>query len=108
MRRFWLLGLALLVAAPGVLQAQFVADRYRLTEAEQIELAQIEPNMMLGLELMKTDRYAKNGIGWIEEKKMCASVDLVNTYMGLPSKVDCKAVFSTAFLPKIELPATMR
>jgi NitT/TauT family transport system substrate-binding protein len=77
-------------------------------QVPEIDLAQIEPNMMLGLELMKTDRYAKNGIGWIEEKKMCASVDLVNTYMGLPSKVDCKAVFSTAYLPKVDLPATMR
>ena len=44
--------------------------------------------MMMGLDLMKTERYAKNGIGWIDEKKMCDSVDLVNTYMGLPKKVD--------------------
>ena len=47
---------------------------------------------------MKTDRYAKNGIGWIDEKKMCDSVDLVNTYMGLPKKVDCKDVYTTEFL----------
>ena len=46
--------------------------------------------MMIGLDLMKTERYAKNGIGWIDEKKMCDSVDLVNTYMGLPKKVECK------------------
>ena len=38
----------------------------------EIDLSIIEPNMMMGLELMKTDRYAKNGIGWMEEKKMCA------------------------------------
>ena len=42
----------------------------------------IEPNMKLGLDLMRTERYAENGIGWMEEKKMCESVDLVNTYMG--------------------------
>src|SRR5256885_11355340 len=35
-----------------------------------IDLALIEPNMMLGLELMKTDRYAKNGIGWVERTKI--------------------------------------
>ena len=56
------------------------------------------PNMMIGLDLMKTERYAKNGIGWIDEKKMCDSVDLVNTYMGLPKKVECKDVFTTEFL----------
>jgi NitT/TauT family transport system substrate-binding protein len=74
----------------------------------EIDLSIIEPNMLMGLELMKTDRYARQGIGWIEEKKMCQSVDLVNTYMGVPTKVDCKAVFTTEFLPKIELPKTMR
>jgi NitT/TauT family transport system substrate-binding protein len=60
--------------------------------------------MQLGVDLMKTDRYAKNGIGWIDEKKMCDSVELVNTYMGLPKKVDCKAVYSTEFFTKIEMP----
>ncbi len=74
----------------------------------EIDLSIIEPNMMMGLDLMKTDRYAKHGIGWIEDKKMCHSVDLVNTYMGVPTKVDCKAVFTTEFLPRIELPKTMR
>jgi len=43
----------------------------------EIDLSIIEPNMKMGFELMKTDRYAKNGIGWMDEKKMCASVDLV-------------------------------
>ena len=54
--------------------------------------------------LMKTDRYAKNGIGWIDEKKMCDSVELVNTYMGLPKKVECKDVYSNEFLTKVEMP----
>ena len=57
---------------------------------------------------MKTDRYAKNGIGWIEEKKMCDSVDLVNTYMGVPAKVECKAVYTNEFLTKVELPKSAR
>ena len=77
-------------------------------QVPEIDVAQIEANMMLGLELMKTERYAQHGIGWIDEKKMCASVDLVNTYMGLPQKVDCKAVFTNEFLTRIDLPATMR
>jgi NitT/TauT family transport system substrate-binding protein len=74
----------------------------------EIDLSIIEPNMMMGLDLMKTDRYAKNGIGWMEEKKMCDSVDLVNTYMGVPTKVECKAVYTNEFLTKVELPKSAR
>jgi NitT/TauT family transport system substrate-binding protein len=74
----------------------------------EIDLSVIEPNMMMGLELMKTDRYAKQGIGWMDEKKMCASVDLVNTYMGVPKKVDCRQVFTNEFLAKVELPKSVR
>ncbi|MGE0718009.1 MAG: ABC transporter substrate-binding protein [Alphaproteobacteria bacterium] len=74
----------------------------------EIDLAIIEPNMMLGLSLMKTPRYAANGIGWMDEKKMCDSVDLVNTYMGLPKKVECAGVFTNAFLTKVEMPASFR
>ena len=70
----------------------------------EIDLSIIEPNMMLGLELMRTKNYAEHGIGWIDEKKMCDSVDLVNTYMGLPKKVDCKAIYSTEFFTKVEMP----
>ena len=65
----------------------------------------IAANMKLGLELMKTDRYRENGIGWIDEAKMCASVDLVNTYMGLPKEVNCQNIFTTEFLTKVEMPA---
>ena len=74
----------------------------------EIDLSIIEPNMMMGLELMKTDRYAQHGIGWIEDKKMCQSVDLVNTYMGVPTKVECKAVYTNEFLTKVELPRSAR
>ena len=70
----------------------------------EVDVEVMTPNMMIGLGLMKTERYAKNGIGWIDEKKMCDSVDLVNTYMGLPKKVECKDVFSTEFLTKVEMP----
>ena len=37
----------------------------------EIDVEVITANMMIGLDLMKTERYAKNGIGWIDEKKMC-------------------------------------
>ena len=74
----------------------------------EIDYDTIAENMKMGLALMNTERYAKNGIGWMEEKKMCQSVDLVNTYMGVPTKVECKAVYTNDFLTKIELPKSMR
>ena len=70
-----------------------------------IDLALIEPNMMLGLELMKTDRYAKNGLGWMERAKMCRTVEVINRYMpDMPRKVGCDEVFTNEFLTKIEPP----
>jgi NitT/TauT family transport system substrate-binding protein len=74
----------------------------------EIDAAIIEPNMMMGLDLMKTERYAQHGIGWMEDKKMCHSVDLVNTYMGVPNKIECRAVYTNEFLTKVELPRSMR
>ena len=70
----------------------------------EIDVDLLTENMMIGLTLMKTEQYAKNGIGSIDDKKMCASVDLVNSYMGLPKKVDCKDVYSKDFYTKVEMP----
>ena len=70
----------------------------------EIDVEIISQNMQLGVDLMKTERYAKNGIGWIDEKKMCDSVDLVNTYMGLPKKVECKDVYTKDFYTKVAVP----
>ena len=72
--------------------------------APEIDVAFIRSNQAMGIDLMRTTRYAQNGIGWIDEKKMCDSVELVNTYMGMPKKVDCKAVYSPDFLAKVEMP----
>src|SRR5262249_22648363 len=74
----------------------------------EIDPAIIEPNMLMGLELMKTERYAKNGIGWIDDKKMCESVELVNTYMTPPKKAECRQVYTNEFLTRVELPRSMR
>lgn len=71
----------------------------------EIDEAVLHANLMLGLDLMRTERYAEHGIGWIEEAKMCHTVDLVNTYMDLPKKVACGDVYTTEFLPKIAMPA---
>lgn len=71
-------------------------------------MAIIESNMMMGFDLMRTKNYADNGIGWIDEKKMCASTEIVNTYMGLPKKVDCKTVFSTEYFTKVAMPLPVK
>jgi NitT/TauT family transport system substrate-binding protein len=69
----------------------------------EIDVDVLTENMMIGLSLMKTEQYAKGGIGSIDDKRMCASVDLVNTYMGLPKKVDCKDVYSKDFYAKVAM-----
>ena len=74
----------------------------------EIDLALIEPNMMLGLDLMRTDRFAQNGIGWMDRSKMCRTVELINTYMDVPRKVGCDEVFTDSFLTKIEPPKSMK
>jgi NitT/TauT family transport system substrate-binding protein len=72
-----------------------------------IDLALIEPNMMLGLELMRTERYARNGIGWMDRGKMCGTVEFINAYMpDMPRKVGCDEVFTNELLTKIEPPRT--
>jgi NitT/TauT family transport system substrate-binding protein len=70
----------------------------------EIDVEAISENMMMGLDLMKTDQYRKNGIGSIDDKRMCASVDLVNTYMGLAKKVDCKDVYTSDFYTRVDTP----
>jgi len=74
----------------------------------EIDLSIIEPNMTLGLELMRTKNYAEHGIGWIDEKKMCASVDIVNTYMGLAKKVDCPDVYTIDYLTRVAMPMAVK
>ena len=73
-------------------------------QVPEIDVDAISANMLMGLDLMKTEQYAKSGIGSIDDKRMCASVDLVNTYMGLPKKVDCKDVYTKDFYTKVDMP----
>ena len=70
----------------------------------EIDVEAISANMLMGLDLMKTEQYRKSGIGSIDDKRMCASVDLVNAYMGLPKKVDCKDVYTNAFYTRVDTP----
>lgn len=74
----------------------------------EIDVDVIRANMLLGFELMRTRNFADHGIGAIDEKKMCGSVDIVNTYMGLPKKVECQAVYDKRFLAKVTMPLAVK
>ncbi len=74
----------------------------------ELDVPYIRDNMAMGIELMRTQRYKDHGIGWIDEAKMCESVDIANNYMGLARKVDCKSIYTTEFLPKVDLPLTVK
>jgi NitT/TauT family transport system substrate-binding protein len=39
---------------------------------------------------------------------MCGSVDIVNTYMGLPKKVECKDVYAKDFFTKVAMPLPVK
>lgn len=82
-------------------QAAMVIFKKRVPE---IDVEALTANMKMGLDLMKTKQYATEGIGSIDDKRMCASVDLVNSYMGLPKKVDCKDVYTKDFYTKVAMP----
>jgi NitT/TauT family transport system substrate-binding protein len=68
----------------------------------------IRSNQAMGIALMRTTRYAQHGLGWIDEKKMCDSAEIANKYMNLPHPVDCKTIFTNAYLPKVPLPLSVQ
>lgn len=72
-----------------------------------IDVDYIRANQALGIDLMRSARYAEHGLGWIDEKKMCESTLTANTYMGLARKVDCTKVYTNAYLPKVPLPLSV-
>lgn len=106
-------------ALKGFLEASYMGWRDVMADPEgalaifkkrvpEIDVAFIRANMKMGLSLMNSERYRSNGIGWIEPKKMCASVDVVNTHMGLPKKVPCEAVYTNEYLTKVAVPASFK
>jgi NitT/TauT family transport system substrate-binding protein len=86
-------------------QAALTIFKKRVPEIDETLIGE---NMLLGLDLMATQRYKDHGIGWMDEAKMCDSVELVNTYMQLPSKVACADVFTNDFLTKIDMPLDVK
>jgi NitT/TauT family transport system substrate-binding protein len=72
----------------------------------ELDARMTEAILPLSLDMMMSQRYRENGLGWIDQKTICASVEIVNTDMDLANKVDCREVYTTEFLPRIEPPPT--
>jgi NitT/TauT family transport system substrate-binding protein len=72
----------------------------------EIDLDFIRKNMAMGIDLMRTSRFAQHGIGWMDPSRMRQTAEIVNTYMGLPKSVDPDSVFTDSFLTKVEMPVS--
>lgn len=106
-------------AVRGFLKAAYMGWHDVMTDREpsiaiykrrvpEIDVPYIRHNMGMGIGLMRTQRYKEHGLGWIDETKMCDSAEIATNYMGLARKVDCKTVYTTQFLPRIELPLSVQ
>jgi len=58
--------------------------------------------MPMVYDLLASKRYEEHGIGWIDQQKMCRTVNLVNGNMDLPRKPSCEEVYTSALLPVVK------
>jgi len=77
-----------------------IMAKYRTEIDKPLMLA----NLKLIIDLFRTERYKKNGLGWVDDKKMADSIKIISKYRDL--KVDMKStdMYTNEFLPKIPLP----
>lgn len=71
----------------------------------EIDVPGLTGNLKIGLSLMKTDTFIKNGIGAIDDKRMCKTVELVKTYMDVKGSVECADVYTKDLFTKVAPPA---
>jgi NitT/TauT family transport system substrate-binding protein len=57
----------------------------------------------LTIKLVESKQYAEHGMGWIDPERMCTTVRLVNEYMGLPRKLECGEIYTSAAWPSVAL-----
>ena len=63
--------------------------RYFLAEHRpEIDKPLLLANLKLVIDLFRTNRYQPHGIGWVEDKKMADSIQIISQYWDL--KVDMK------------------
>ncbi len=70
----------------------------------EIDVDSYMTNLDLAIQLFRTSRFAKHGIGWMEPAKMRKTVELVTTYIEVPNKVDYWSAFTNEYLTLYELP----
>jgi len=87
---------------PG--EAINIMAKYRTEIDKPLMLA----NLKLIIDLFRTDRYKKNGVGWVDDKKMTDSIKIISQYRDL--KVDMKSsdMYTNEFLTKIPLPIEVK
>ncbi len=77
-----------------------------LAEYHPINIQDYLANLRLVMDFFRSDDYKKNGLGHIDPAAMAATVDLVDTYMGVDVTFSAQDMYTNEFLPKppIELP----
>lgn len=81
-----------------------IMAKYRTEIDKPLMLA----NLKLIIDLFRTERYQKNGIGWVDDKKMADSIKIISQFRDL--KVDMKPsdMYTNEFLTKIPLPIEVK
>ena len=78
------------------LDVTYRAWKFTLENPEQA--VEILANLKLVLDFLRTDRYAQNGIGYIDPARMKDTVDTVANYMNVQVTFPAEEAYSSAFL----------
>lgn len=73
----------------------------------EVDVPTFTANLTLVLDLFKSTHYAENGIGYMNEDRMCETVETVQEYVPVESKPECTDLYTNDYLTKVELPASM-
>jgi NitT/TauT family transport system substrate-binding protein len=65
-------------------------------------------NLRLIIDLLRTNRYKQNGIGWVDEKKMADSIKIISQYRDLKVNMKTSDLYTNEFLTKIALPIDIK
>ena len=65
-------------------------------------------NLKLIIDLFRTNRYKQNGVGWVEEKKMADSINIISKYRDLKVEMKASDLYTNEFLTEIALPIEVK
>lgn len=81
-----------------------IMAKYRTDIDKSLMLA----NLKLIIDLWRTDRYKNNGIGWVDDKKMADSIQIISQSRDLKVNMKPSDVYTNEFLTKIALPIPVK